>query len=116
MTWECAPEERKTNLPARPDDEFVRFRFVEEPRCFDVESARNLCTKLRSMGKSVVSVEFEVRGGFGPLRREGYNVVVLEGRPFTDQGGWASSGANDFTGKCPIGKVIDSLNPLKSAR
>lgn len=56
---------------ARPDDEHVRFRFVEEPRCFEVESARNLCAELRSIGKPVVSVDFRVWGGFGPLRREG---------------------------------------------
>jgi hypothetical protein len=30
------------------------------------------------MGKSVVSVEFEVWGGFGPFRREGYDIVALE--------------------------------------
>jgi hypothetical protein len=116
MTWQCAPEEYKPALPAHAD-EYVRFRFVEEPHCYEVESARNLCTEMRSIGKPVVTVEFQVWGGFGPFRREGYNVVAVEGRPLRDIGGWASSGSNDFTGKCPIGEVIDSLgNPFKSPR
>ncbi len=108
MTWECAPDEYKPALGARPD-EYVRFRYVEEPRCFDVESARNLCAELQSMGKRVVSVQFEVRGGPGPLARRGYRIVAVEGRPLIDVGGWGSNGANDFSGACPIAKVADGL-------
>jgi len=35
MTWESAPEEYKSAFYARPD-EYVRFRFVENPHCFEV--------------------------------------------------------------------------------
>jgi len=115
MTWECAPEEYKTGYYARPD-EYVRFRYVDEPHCSEVESARNLCAELRLIGKPVVSVDFEVWGGVGPLSREGYNIVTVEGRPLADVGGWGNSGSNDFRGVCPIGKVIDSLSGRHRSR
>jgi hypothetical protein len=109
MTWECAPDEYNATYYARPD-EYVRFRFVEEPRCFEVESARNLCAELRSIGKPVVSVNFEVFGGPKPFSPEGYKMLAVEGLPLRDAGGWADNGSKDFSGVCPIGKVIDSLN------
>jgi hypothetical protein len=102
MTWECAADEYKPAFHARPD-EYVRFRYVEEPHCFDVESARNLCAELRSIGKPVVLVDFKVWG-------KGYNIVAVEGRPVTDVGGWGNNGSNDFTSVCPIDKVIDGLS------
>jgi hypothetical protein len=109
MTWECAPDEYNAAFYARPD-EYVRFRYVEEPRCFEVESARNLCAELRSIGKPVVSVSFEVFGGPKPFSREGYKMLAVEGRPFKDVGGWADNGSKDFSGVCPISKVIGSLD------
>jgi hypothetical protein len=102
MTWECAADEYNPAFYARPD-EYVRFRYVEEPHCFDVESARNLCAELRSIGKPAVSVGFRVWSN-------GYNIVAVEGRPVTDVGGWGGNGSNDFTGVCPIDKVIDGLS------
>ncbi len=110
MTWECAPDEHKPAFYARPD-EYVRFRFVEEPRCFDVESARNLCGELRSIGKPIVSVQFEVWP-----QREGYRIVSVEGTTLSDVGGWGHNGANDFAGECPISKVIKSLRKQALSR
>ena len=107
MTWECAPEEYKHGYFARPD-EYVRFRFIEDPHCFEVESSKNLCAELRQMGKPIITARFDVWGGRF-LAAQGYRMVAVEQKPMVDVGGWGSSGANDTTGRCPIGKVIDEL-------
>ena len=93
MTWECAEDEYKSSFYATPD-EYVRFRFVENPHCFDVQSSKNFCAQLKSGGKAVVDVEFEVW-------KHGYNMVVVDGRPVQDVGGWGHNGANDNSGPCP---------------
>ncbi len=111
MTWECAPEEYKTGYYARPD-EYVRFRFVKNPRCVELESARNLCADLRSMGKQVVTAEFEVWGGPFHLAPEGYSMKAVEGHQLVHVGGWGYSGANDPKGPCPIWPVIQRLRQL----
>ena len=116
MTWECAPEEYKQGYYARPD-EYVRFRYVENPSCFEVESARNLCAELRSAGKPSVEVTFKVWGGPTAFSRgPGYNTAAIDGRAFADVGGWGSSGSNDFTGECPIGEVMRNLKSFFPAR
>jgi hypothetical protein len=93
MTWECAEDEYNPNFSAKPD-EYVRFRFVENPRCFDVTSSKDFCAELRKAGKSVVDVEFEVWN-------HGYNLVAVDGRPVQNVGGWGHNGANDYSGGCP---------------
>ena len=80
MSWECAPEEYKQGYYAKPD-EYVRFRFVEDPRCFEVESAKNLCADLRNIGKPAITARFDVWGG--PLK-QGYHMIAVEQRPLTD--------------------------------
>ena len=80
MTWECAEDEYNSSFSAKPD-EYVRFRFVENPHCFDVQSSKNFCAQLSKGGNAVVDVEFEVW-------KHGYNMVVVDGRPIQDVGGW----------------------------
>lgn len=103
MTWECAPEEYKPGLYAKPD-EYIRLRYVENPRCFEVESARNLCAQVRNTGKQVVNVGFEVWGRFGKVH--GYRVTNIEGQPLQYIGGWGGSGANDYQGPSPISSAL----------
>lgn len=105
MTWESAPEEYKSAFYAKPD-EYVRFRFVENPHCFEVESAKDLGAELRKAEKPVVSVEFEVWGGSHGVR--GYRMLAVDGRPLRDVGGWGNSGSNDYSGPCPISKAMHS--------
>ena len=107
MTWECAPEEYKQAYYARPD-EYVRFRYVEDPHCFEVESSRNLCAELRQIGKPLITATFEVHGGRF-LASQGYEMIAVEQIPLVRVGGWGSSGVNGETDRCPIGKVIDEL-------
>jgi len=114
MTWECAPDEYNPAFYARPD-EYVRFRYIEEPHCFEVESARNLCAELRSIGKHAVMVDIKVWGGPKRLSTEGYKIVDVEGHPLRDVGGSGNSGSNDFTGVCPISKVINSISGVFNA-
>lgn len=98
MTWECAPDEYKPAYYARPD-EYVRFRYVKNPRCFEVESARNLCSELSDAGRPVVNVEIEVWGRFHQVR--GYRTLAVDGRALKDVGGWGNSGSNDASQPCP---------------
>ena len=107
MTWECAPEEYTQGYNARPD-EYVRFRFVDNPRCFEVESAKNLCAELRQIGKPIINARFDVWGGRF-LAAQGYRMVAVEQKPLIDVGGWGRSGANDPTGRCPIEKALEEL-------
>lgn len=103
MTWEVAPEEYNPAYYAKPD-EYVRFRYVENPQCVDVESAKNLGAELRSSGKKVVNVEFEVWGGFRGVH--GYRILAVDGRPLVNVGGWGSNGAENYSGPCPISKAM----------
>jgi|SRR5271167_620417 len=105
MTWECAPNEYNSAFYARPDG-YVRFRFVENFYCFEVESARNLCAELRKAEKAVVNVEFEVWGNSHEVR--GYRMLTVDGHPLRDVGGWGNSGSNDYSGPCPISNVMHS--------
>ncbi len=107
MTWECAPEEYKQGYYARRD-EYVRFRFVDDPHCFEVESSKNLCGELRQLGKPIITATFDVWGGRF-LAPQGYEMLAVEQKRLINTGGWGSSGANGATDRCPIGKVIDEL-------
>lgn len=93
MTWECAESEYNPGFYAKPD-EYVRFRFVENPHCFEVETSKNFCAELRNSGKQVVNVDFEVWSN-------GHRMVAVDGRAIRDVGGWGSNGANDYSGRCP---------------
>lgn len=99
MTWECAPEEAKPGYYARPD-EYVRFRFVENPHCFDLESSRNFCAEMKKAGRSIVDADFEISGRGQSV--QGYRMLSVDGRPLQDVGGWGSAGANDYQGPSPI--------------
>lgn len=107
MTWECAPEEYKQGYYARPD-EYVRFRFVDNRRCFEVESSKNFCSDLRQTGKQEVTARFDVWGGRFFAAR-GYQMIEVEHRPLIDVGGWGNSGANDSTASCPLGNAVEKL-------
>ena len=106
MTWQCAPEEYNKAYYARPD-EYVRLRYVENPKCEEVESARNLCREMQNIGKPVVDVQIDVWGG-SFLAAKGYRLTSIENRPLVNVGGWGHSGCHD-TARSPIGDVIDSL-------
>lgn len=103
MTWECAPDAYKPAFYARPD-EYVRFRYVENPRCEDVETSKDFCAELRKAGKTVVNVDFELWGHSHTLR--GYRIVSVDGRPIQDVGGWGYNGANDYSGPCPPNRAF----------
>jgi len=107
MTWECAPEEYKQGYYARPD-EYVRFRFVDNPHCFEVEASKNFCAELRKQGKPIITARFDVWGGRF-LAAEGYRMLEVEQPKLIDIGGWGNSGSNDWDGSCPIGDVIKKL-------
>jgi hypothetical protein len=98
MTWERAPEEFNPAFYAKPE-EYVRFRYVQNPLCYEVESARNLGAELSAEGKPVVSVEFEMWGEFGRLR--GYRMLAVDGHALQGVGGWGHNGGggND---PCPL--------------
>jgi hypothetical protein len=93
MTWECAEDEYNSRFYAKPD-EYARFRFVENPRCFEVETSKNFCAELPNSGKAVANVEFEVWNN-------GHRIVAVHGRPIQDVGGWGHNGATDYSGGCP---------------
>lgn len=105
MTWEPAPDEYNPAFYARPD-EYVRFRYVENPHCLEVVSAKDLSAQLSKAGRSVVSAEFEVWGGFHEI--QGYNVVAVDGRPLQTVGGWGHGGTADYSGPCPLDLAFGS--------
>jgi hypothetical protein len=105
MTWEPAPDEFNPAFYARPD-EYVRFRFVENPHCLEVVSARDLSAQLSRAGKSVVRAEFEVWGDF--LEVQGHNMLAVDGRPLQTVGGWGHSGSADYMGPCPLDLAMRS--------
>jgi hypothetical protein len=107
MTWECAPEEYKQGYHARPD-EYVRFRFVDDVHCFEVEASKNFCAELHKLGKPIVTARFDVWGG-SFLAAQGYRMVAVEQQELSNVGGWGSSGSNDSIARCPLGKVIEEL-------
>ena len=103
MTWECAPDEYNSAYYAKPD-EYVRFRFVRNPHCEEVESSRNFCAEMREARKAVVNVDFELWGSSHNLRS--YRMTSVDGRPLQDIGGWASSGAHDYSGPSPLNEAF----------
>ncbi len=105
MTWECAPSEYKPGYYAKPD-EYVRFRFVENPRCLEVDSAKNLCAELQQAGRPIVNAEFEVRSDWSGVR--GWRMLAVDGHPLQDVGGWGSSGRQDYSGRCPMDDALKS--------
>lgn len=105
MVWECAPQEYNPGYYAKPD-EYVRFRYLENPHCFELESSRNFCAELRKAGRSTVNVEFEIWGQGKKV--SGYRMLAVDGRPIEDVGGLGSSGANDYTGPSPINEAFRS--------
>ena len=40
----------------------MRFRYIENPRCENVETSKDFCAELRKAGKTVVNVDFELWG------------------------------------------------------
>ena len=82
MTWECAPEEFNRSFSAKPD-EYVRFRFVENPRCFEVETSKNLCAELKEAGRPIVTVDFAIWGRRQTVK--GYETLAIDGRPLQNE-------------------------------
>jgi hypothetical protein len=103
MTWECAPGEYKPGYYAKPD-EYVRFRFVENPRCLELESSRNFCAELQKAGRPVVNAEFEVWGNWGSVH--GWRMLAVDGRPLQNVGGWGYAGSQDNSARCPLDDAL----------
>jgi hypothetical protein len=99
MTWECAPGEYNPGYYAKPD-EYVRFRFVENPHCFELESSKNFCAEMKKAGHSVVNAEYKVWGYGGEVH--GFTMLAVDGRPLENVGGWGSIGSENYAGRCPI--------------
>jgi len=98
MSWECAPEHY---MPAYPEAQPVRFRFVEDTHYEEVVSGRGLCDQLKNGGKPVVTVEFELWGDKVRGLR-GWNEIAVEGKPIVNIGGWGSAGGHGFGGPHPL--------------
>ena len=105
MVWECAPQEYNPAFYAKAD-EYVRFRYLENPHFFELESSKNFCAELRKAGRSTVNVDFEIWGEGKKVR--GYRMIAVDGRPIADVGGSGSSGASDDTGPSPIDDAFRS--------
>ena len=98
MTWECAPDRY---MPAYPDAQPVRFRYLENPHYEEVVSGRGLCDQLKSGGKTVVAVEYELSGDrIQGLR--GINEIAVDGKPIVEVGGWGSSGGDGSAAPHPL--------------
>ena len=52
MTWDSAPQECNPTYHAKPD-EYVRFRFLKNPYCFELESSENFCAELQKAGRKI---------------------------------------------------------------
>jgi hypothetical protein len=102
MTWKCVPEEYNPAYGAKPD-EYVEFRFVRNPHCEELQSSRNFCAEMRKANRPVVKVEFELHGY---RQLNGYQMISVDGRPLQDVGGWASSGATDYSGPSPLNEAF----------
>ena len=88
MAWECLPAERDVRYPeAGP----VMFRYIEDPRYFDVASGRGLCGQLRASGRNTARVTYEV-WGTASRGLHGYRMELINGLPLQDIGGSARSG------------------------
>jgi hypothetical protein len=103
MTWECAPSEYNPHFYAKPD-EYVRFRFVENPRCFEVDTAKNFCAELQNAGRPIVNVEFEVLSDWSAVR--GWTMLAVDHRPLQNVGGWGYAGSQDYSGRCPLDNAL----------
>ncbi len=99
MTWKCVPEEYNPAYYARPD-EYVRFWFVKNPHCEELESSRDFCAQMRKTNKAVVKVEFALWGEGHKLH--GYRTLSVDGLPLQNVGGWGSSGSRGDSGPCPL--------------
>lgn len=64
MTWECAPEHY---MPAYPEAQPVRFRYLENPHHEVVQSGRGLCDQL----KKKVSRWWPSNSSFGAIESAG---------------------------------------------
>ena len=103
MTWKCVPEEYNLAYYAKPD-EYVRFWFVRDPHCEELESSKNFCTEMSRANKAVVKVEFALWGTGRKLH--GYHMLSVDGRPIQHIGGWGSSGAKGQSGPCPLDEAF----------
>lgn len=110
MNWECAPDRY---MPAYPDAQPVRLRFVENPHFEEVVSGRGLCDQLKSGGKTVVPVEYELWGDrINGLR--GFSEISVDGRQIVDAGGWGSSGSDDSPAPHPLQSALtQKLHPSR---
>ena len=98
MNWECAPEFYN---PAYSEAQPVRFRYVENPHYEEIVSGRGLCDQLKTGGKAIVAVEYELRGNRIQGLRS-FHEISVDGRPIVDVGGWGSSGGDDSRTAHPL--------------
>jgi len=104
MTWECAPGEYKSGYYAKPD-EYVRFRFVENPHCVELESSRNFCSEMKMAGHSIVNAEFKVTGDWRGVH--GFKMLSVDARPLKDVGGWGAAASENYAGRCPLDDAME---------
>jgi hypothetical protein len=98
MNWECAPEHY---MPAYPEAQPVRFKYVENSHYEEVVSGRGLCDQLKNEGKTVVAVEYQLWGDHIHGLR-GFHEIAVDGKPIVDIGGWGSSGGDGSTTPHPL--------------
>ena len=92
MTWECQNGRADGIPPAQP----VMFRFVKNPAIATLHAAPGLCDQLKSTGKPVVRIEYEVWGN-SVDGLHGFRAVTIDGKPFKDS--------------LPPREGVDSLGP-----
>ena len=110
MNWECAPDRY---MPAYPEAQPVRFRYVENPHYEEVVSGRGLCDQLKSGGKTVVAVEYELWGDHVRGLR-GFTEIAVDGKPIVNVGGWGSSGGDGSPAPHPLESAFrQRLQPSK---
>jgi hypothetical protein len=110
MTWQCAPDRY---MPAYPEAQPVRFRYVENPHYEEVVSGRGLCDQLKSGGKTAVAVEYELWGDRVRGLR-GFNEIAVDGKPIVEVGGWGSSGDDGSSTSHPLASAFKQrLQPSK---
>ncbi|MGH8338505.1 MAG: hypothetical protein ACRETL_17145 [Gammaproteobacteria bacterium] len=110
MNWECAPD---SYMPAYPDAQPVRFRYLENPRYEEVVFGRGLCDQLKNNGKPVVPVEYELWGDrINGLR--GFSEIAVDGKPIVNAGGMGSSGDDGSPAPHPLQSAFEQkLNPRR---
>jgi len=98
MTWACAPDRY---MPAYPEAQHVRLRYVENPAYEEVVAGKRLCDRLTASAKEVVSVDFDAWGNWwhGLV---GFEILAIDDEKIVRAGGFGSSGVTGEPGPHPL--------------